>query len=155
MNRSFLFEKTMNTFNFKVTENVNSNDSINHQNYKQHQNPMGYNSSENVLLVGCRLANSSTSINKKNNPNIVLNNNVLQTKANSSAHISASMTTDEINNSTIRNKTSISSSTNINNGKDDAQMVDFASSIIFPLSFILFNIVYWSIYLNMHVLSSN
>ncbi len=27
--------------------------------------------------------------------------------------------------------------------RDDAQMVDFASSFLFPLSFVIFNIIYW------------
>jgi hypothetical protein len=34
---------------------------------------------------------------------------------------------------------------------DDAQMVDFVSSFLFPISFIIFNIVYWMVYLNMQV----
>lgn len=29
--------------------------------------------------------------------------------------------------------------------RDDAQMVDFASSFLFPLSFIIFNIIYWMV----------
>jgi hypothetical protein len=39
--------------------------------------------------------------------------------------------------------------------KDDAQKIDFVSSFLFPISFIVFNIVYWMIYLNMQVESSN
>lgn len=39
--------------------------------------------------------------------------------------------------------------------KDDAQMVDFVSSFLFPISFIIFNIIYWMVYLNMQVDSSN
>lgn len=39
--------------------------------------------------------------------------------------------------------------------KDDAQMVDFVSSFLFPITFIIFNIIYWMIYLNMQVESSN
>jgi hypothetical protein len=35
--------------------------------------------------------------------------------------------------------------------KDDAQMVDFLSMFLFPVAFIIFNIVYWLYYLNMHV----
>jgi hypothetical protein len=35
--------------------------------------------------------------------------------------------------------------------RDDAQMIDFAASFIFPCAFIIFNIIYWVIYLNMHV----
>lgn len=35
--------------------------------------------------------------------------------------------------------------------RDDAQMIDFAASFIFPCAFIIFNIIYWMIYLNMHV----
>lgn len=35
--------------------------------------------------------------------------------------------------------------------RDDAQMVDFASSFLFPISFIIFNIIYWMVYLNMQV----
>ena len=38
--------------------------------------------------------------------------------------------------------------------RDDAQMVDFASCILFPTAFILFNISYWMIYLNMNVLNN-
>jgi hypothetical protein len=38
---------------------------------------------------------------------------------------------------------------------DDAQMVDFASSFLFPISFIIFNIIYWMVYLNMQVTSGN
>lgn len=36
--------------------------------------------------------------------------------------------------------------------KDDAQMIDLISSFLFPISFILFNIIYWMVYLNMEVL---
>lgn len=39
--------------------------------------------------------------------------------------------------------------------RDDAQMVDFASSFLFPISFIIFNIIYWMVYLNMQVESGN
>jgi hypothetical protein len=39
--------------------------------------------------------------------------------------------------------------------RDDAQMVDFVSSFLFPISFIIFNIIYWMVYLNMQVLSEN
>lgn len=39
--------------------------------------------------------------------------------------------------------------------KDDAQMVDFVSSFLFPIVFIIFNIVYWMVYLNMQVESDN
>ena len=39
--------------------------------------------------------------------------------------------------------------------KDDAQMVDFLSSFIFPIVFLIFNIIYWVIYLNMQVESNN
>ena len=39
--------------------------------------------------------------------------------------------------------------------RDDAQMADFISSFLFPLSFIIFNIIYWMVYLNMQVESSN
>ncbi|CAF0844269.1 unnamed protein product [Brachionus calyciflorus] len=35
--------------------------------------------------------------------------------------------------------------------RDDAQMVDFVSSFLFPISFIIFNIIYWMVYLNMQV----
>ncbi len=39
--------------------------------------------------------------------------------------------------------------------KDEAQMVDFVSSFLFPITFIVFNIVYWMVYLNMHIESDN
>jgi hypothetical protein len=39
--------------------------------------------------------------------------------------------------------------------RDDAQMIDFVSSFLFPISFVIFNIIYWMVYLNMQVLSSN
>lgn len=39
--------------------------------------------------------------------------------------------------------------------RDDAQLVDFISSFMFPIVFIIFNIVYWMVYLNMHVSSGN
>jgi hypothetical protein len=39
--------------------------------------------------------------------------------------------------------------------RDDAQMVDFVSSFLFPISFIIFNIIYWMVYLNMQVQSGN
>ena len=39
--------------------------------------------------------------------------------------------------------------------KDDAQMVDIISSFLFPISFIIFNIIYWMVYLNMQVNSGN
>jgi hypothetical protein len=39
--------------------------------------------------------------------------------------------------------------------RDDAQMVDFLSSFLFPISFIIFNIIYWMVYLNMQILSTN
>lgn len=39
--------------------------------------------------------------------------------------------------------------------RDDAQMVDFVSSFLFPISFIVFNIIYWMVYLNMQVHSGN
>lgn len=33
--------------------------------------------------------------------------------------------------------------------RDDAQLVDFISSFMFPIAFIIFNIIYWMVYLNM------
>ncbi len=39
--------------------------------------------------------------------------------------------------------------------RDDAQMVDFLSCFLFPITFIIFNIIYWMVYLNMQVLSTN
>ncbi len=36
--------------------------------------------------------------------------------------------------------------------KDDAQMVDFVSSFAFPIMFIIFNIIYWMVYLNSKLL---
>ena len=39
----------------------------------------------------------------------------------------------------------------VSNPRDDAQLVDFVSSFLFPISFIIFNIVYWMVYLNMQV----
>lgn len=39
--------------------------------------------------------------------------------------------------------------------RDDAQMIDFVSSFLFPISFVIFNIIYWMVYLNMQVLSGN
>lgn len=38
--------------------------------------------------------------------------------------------------------------------RDDAQMVDFISSFLFPIAFIIFNILYWMVYLNMQVMSN-
>ena len=38
---------------------------------------------------------------------------------------------------------------------DDAQKVDLVSSFLFPISFIIFNIIYWMVYLNMQVESNN
>jgi hypothetical protein len=38
---------------------------------------------------------------------------------------------------------------------DSAQMVDFVSSILFPLAFIIFNLIYWSVYLNIKIHSNN
>lgn len=35
--------------------------------------------------------------------------------------------------------------------RDDAQLVDFYSSFFFPISFVIFNIIYWMVYLNMQV----
>jgi hypothetical protein len=35
--------------------------------------------------------------------------------------------------------------------RDDAQLVDIVSSFLFPISFIIFNIVYWITYLNMEI----
>jgi hypothetical protein len=39
--------------------------------------------------------------------------------------------------------------------RDDAQLVDFISSFLFPIAFIIFNIIYWMVYLNMQVFSGN
>ena len=35
--------------------------------------------------------------------------------------------------------------------RDDAQMVDVVSGFLFPLAFIIFNIIYWMVYLNMEI----
>ncbi|CAF3494865.1 unnamed protein product [Rotaria socialis] len=35
--------------------------------------------------------------------------------------------------------------------RDTAQLVDLISAVLFPVAFIVFNIIYWMVYLNMHV----
>ncbi|CAF2153459.1 unnamed protein product [Rotaria magnacalcarata] len=35
--------------------------------------------------------------------------------------------------------------------RDSAQFVDIVSAVLFPVAFIVFNIIYWMVYLNMHV----
>ncbi|CAF1365380.1 unnamed protein product [Adineta steineri] len=35
--------------------------------------------------------------------------------------------------------------------RDSAQFVDLISAVLFPVAFIVFNIIYWMVYLNMHV----
>ncbi|CAF4590533.1 unnamed protein product [Rotaria sp. Silwood1] len=35
--------------------------------------------------------------------------------------------------------------------RDSAQFVDLVSAVLFPVAFIVFNIIYWMVYLNMHV----
>jgi hypothetical protein len=117
----------------------------------QKQEHQGFKNSENVLLIGCRLANSTSNLNKiTSDSSLVQNHIVLKSQANSPTTTSATTST-----ATTSTKVTTSLSSPPANGKDDAQMVDFASSIIFPILFILFNIVYWSVYLNMSVLSSN
>ena len=39
-------------------------------------------------------------------------------------------------------------SENFSSLKNNAEMVDFVSSFMFPISFIIFQVVYWIVYLN-------
>ncbi len=141
--------------NKKITETL-SNPNIESPTRKRQQqqnqnkkNEQGFKNTENVLLIGCRLANSTSNLNKiSRDPTLFQNHIVVQSKINSLTNATTSTIT-------TTKTTTIPTPSTPTSGKDDAQMVDFASSIIFPLLFILFNIVYWTFYLNMDILSSN
>jgi hypothetical protein len=138
----------------KISESL-SNPNLANQSPKKYQKQehRDFKNSENVLLIGCRLANSTSNLNKitSDPSSLVQNHIVLKSQTNSPTLTNATTSTQATSSTKVTTALSPPSA----NGKDDAQMVDFASSIIFPILFILFNIVYWSVYLNMSVLSSN
>ena len=97
---------------------------------------------DKVLIIGNRLANErNNSMNDPNNEIIKCNGSQLELRPKLAPPAPPPLPAPAVNS---------------NQGlRDDAQMVDFISSFLFPLSFIVFNIIYWMVYLNMQVESNN
>lgn len=93
-----------------------------------------------MLIIGNRLANEHTNEMKQCNGNanqmdIRYSIHGSPIKPNDAAVKSQSPTTATTPATTISSRPEMT--------RDDAQMVDFASSFLFPLSFVIFNIIYW------------
>ena len=109
---------------------------------------------EHILLVGSKLANLNVGKNKAyvvQQPILAQQPPIAPPPQQYQNRNHEYQRTNSMNSVYPLNNTSSNSSTTNSNGKDDAQMVDFASSILFPIAFILFNVVYWIFYLNMQV----
>lgn len=97
-----------------------------------------------MLIIGNRLANERTMSDAQNEQIKSLNDSESDIRFASKRRQSPPLPTATTSASASRQEF-----------HDDAQLVDFASSFLFPLSFIIFNIIYWVVYLNMQVESSN
>ena len=94
----------------------------------QKQEHQVFKNSENVLLIGCRLANSTSNLNKiTSDSSLVQNHVVLKSQANSPTTTSATTST-----ATTSTKVTTSLSSPPANGKDDAQMVSSVSQVWWP-----------------------
>jgi len=122
---------------------------------------------EKVLVIGNRLANLNTY--KKNEqdplnhshdalesllqPNLNHSNSIKKTpQSNNSLHVDSAVSISGVSQqSTPPAVPSPMPPPPPLAPKDDAQMVDVVSSFLFPISFIIFNIIYWMVYLNMQI----
>lgn len=131
---------------------------------------------EKVLVIGNRLANTNSykkgenidhlhhshdALEKLIHPNLNHSNSIKKHPySNHSLHVDSAVSISGVSQQSspviITTPAPVASAT-LPTGppKDDAQMLDFVSSFLFPISFIVFNIIYWMIYLNMQVESSN
>ena len=130
---------------------------------------------EKVLVIGNRLANINTSFKRnENTENLNQSNDALESFLHSNLHHQNSIKKHPQSNNSLHvdSAVSISGVSQQSNPaplattptapqvlspppRDDAQMVDFVSAFLFPIVFIIFNIVYWMVYLNMQVESAN
>ncbi|KAI3384500.1 hypothetical protein SNEBB_011403 [Seison nebaliae] len=99
---------------------------------------------------------SNTNSNTKNIPSNQLSTSLstqqlAQTLVNMAA--GTGQNNDMFNSSLLINDASKRTNENemVKRAQDSAEMIDFLSRFIFPFAFVLFNIIYWMIYLNMEV----
>jgi hypothetical protein len=105
---------------------------------------------DKVLIIGNRLANErQNSMCDQNSDIVKSNSNGIQ------ADLRASKKSPIQTQSLVGTAMPVPTGSSNQGIRDDAQMADFISSFLFPLSFIIFNIIYWMVYLNMQVESSN